>query len=166
MNAETNSGACSQYEVKLEEHLGGELSSADARNVAEHLKSCVECRGALENAAASVELLRLAERADDPGPAFARNVMARIRLDREAASVEADSKGLWQPFILLAWRLAATASLALALMLTYDFAWHAQTPQTAGTTEIRDLVTSEVDRVPANRDDVLLMVAEANHGNR
>jgi Putative zinc-finger len=167
MNADKTSGACCQYEAKLEDSLNRQLSGPDARQVTEHLGSCAACRRALEDAVASVRLLGLAEAAADPGPGFARIVMARIRSEREA-SVEA--KGLWQPFVSLAWRLAATATLALAMMMTYDYAWHARTPEpnmaSVRASETRDLFTTDADRVPVNRDDVLLMVAEANHGKQ
>jgi len=163
MNAAMDSGACPGYEAKLEDYVGRRLSNGEAQRVAEHVRSCDACATALDDAVASVRLLRLVEPVGSPGPRFARIVMARIRSEREASR---DPRGSWQPFISLAWRLAATASLALALMLTYDVVRHARTLQTAGTTEIRDLVTSEADRVPVNGDEVLLMVAETNRGKR
>jgi anti-sigma factor RsiW len=167
MNPAMDSGACSGYESRLEDYLGGQLSSSDARQVAEHLKSCGACRSALEEAAASVRLLRLAESAGDPGPRFARIVMARIRFEREALR---ETRGFWQPFVSLAWRFAATATLALAVMVTYDVARQQRTSDpnmtSARATEVRDLFTTDTDRVPVNRDDVLLMVAERDHGKR
>jgi anti-sigma factor RsiW len=165
MNAEKNRGACPRYEAKLEDYVSGQLSGLDARRVVQHLGSCAACCLALEDAVASVRLLRLAEAAGDPGPGFARMVMAHIRSECEA-SIEA--KGFWQPFVSLAWRFAATATLTLAVMVTYDVAWHARTaePNVASVRgiEMRDLFTTDADRVPVNRDDVLLMVAESNHG--
>jgi predicted anti-sigma-YlaC factor YlaD len=159
------SGACPEYEAKLEDHLNGELSGVEARNVAAHLRSCSACSGALKDAEASVRLLRMAEPAVEPGPAFARTVMARIQMER-ASSI---SLGMWQPFISFAWRLAATAALALALMVTYDVGRHQGqsdlTVASARGAEMRDLFTTDTDRVPVNRDDVLLMVAESNHAN-
>jgi anti-sigma factor RsiW len=166
MNAEANSGACSEFEARLEDYLGGQLSGATAKEVAEHLKRCDSCRAGLEDARASVRLLRFAEAAPDPGPSFPRIVMARIRTELDAAR---DPRGLWQLFVSLAWRFAATATLALALMVTYDVV-HQNQPQTNVTTarsgEVRDMFTTDADRVPTTRDDVLLMVAEKEHASR
>jgi anti-sigma factor RsiW len=166
MKAEANSGACSEYEAKLEDYLAGQLSGAGAKELAEHLKRCEPCSAALEDARASVRLLQLAEPAPDPGPAFPRIVMARIRTDLEAAR---ESRGLWQLFVSLAWRFAATATLTLVLMISYDVTQHPQPVQTNVASmrpgEVRDLFTTDADRVPATRDDVLLMVAEREHGS-
>jgi len=163
MKAEFHGEACPEYEAKLEDYLGGELSGADARELGEHLKSCGACAAALENAAASVRLLRFAEATPGPGPAFARVVMARIRSEQEALR---EPRGFWQPFVSLAWRFAATAALALALMITYDVKRRDAAPTVASVrqSEVRDLFTSEADRVPNSRDEVLIMVAEQDHG--
>jgi len=167
MNQETDRTACSAYEAKLEEYLSGQLSGADASEVAEHLRTCGACNAALEDARASVRLLSLAEASPHPGPGFARIVMARIRTELEASR----EKGLWQPFVSLAWRFAATAALGLVLMITYGMVTsHQQAPRPNASSmqsaEVRDFFTNDADRVPANRDDVLIMVAEDNHGNR
>jgi len=167
MNLETDSGACSAYEARLEDYLSGQLSGADSSEVAEHLKACGACSAALEEARASVRLLALAERSPDPGPGFARIVMVRIRTELEASR----EKGLWQPFVSLAWRFAATATLGLVLLVTYGvFASHERLARPAApsmqSAEARDFFTTDADRVPANRDDVLIMVAEDNDGNR
>lgn len=167
MNAAMGSSACPGYEARLEDYVGGQLSNAEMQQVAEHLKSCGACSAAVDDAAATVRLLRFAEPVGELGPGFARIVMARIRSEREASR---ETRGLWQPFVSLAWRLAATATLALAVMVTYDVARHGLTPEpspaSARATEVRDLFTTDADRVPVNRDDVLLMVAEADHGKR
>jgi anti-sigma factor RsiW len=166
MNAEENSRTCSKLEARLEDYLGGQLSGADAKEVAEHLKQCESCSAALEDAQASVRLLQFAERAPQPGPGFPRIVMARIRTELDAAR---DGRGVWQLFVSLAWRFAATATLTLALMVTYDVV-HRRQPQPnmtiARSGELRDMFTSDADRVPTTRDDVLLMVAEKEHANR
>jgi anti-sigma factor RsiW len=167
MNAEAKSGACLEYEAKLEDYLGGQLSGADARDLAGHLQRCEPCSAALEDARASVRLLQLAEAAPDPGPAFPRVVMARIRTELETGR---EARGLWQLFISLAWRFAATATLALVVMVTVEVAQHQRQtePNVASvhSAEVRDLFTTEAERVPSTRDDVLLMVAETEHGSR
>jgi anti-sigma factor RsiW len=167
MNAEANSGACSEYEAKLEDYLGGQLSGDDARELTEHLQLCEPCSAALEDARGSVRLLHLAEAAPDPGPGFPRVVMARIRTELETPR---ETRGLWQLFVSVAWRFAATAALALFVMVTVEVAQHQRQPQSnvasIRSSEVRDLFTTDADRVPATRDDVLLMVAETEHGNR
>lgn len=165
MHAEAGNRACAHYEARLEDHLSGRLSGTEAREVAEHLKGCSRCRAALGEATAAARLLRMVEPTSDPGPAFARLAMARIRVDLAAS----EAKGFWQPFVSLAWRFAATVAVALALMVSYDIVRpRLQTPETtvasARQVDMRDLFTSDADRVPANRDDVLIMVAEAKHG--
>jgi anti-sigma factor RsiW len=166
MKREMDSGACREYEARQEDSLSGQLSGADAEEVAEHLETCGACSAALADARASVNLLHLAEPPLDPDPGFSRIVMARIRTELNPAR---ESRGLWQPFVALAWRFAATATVALALMVTYDVVASRQQPASRNTASVqagdmRDLFTTDADRIPANRDDVLIMVAEENHG--
>jgi anti-sigma factor RsiW len=163
---EAASQACTGYEAKLEDYLGGQLFGTDAKQVAEHLKRCTGCNAALEDARASVRLLHVMDSTPDPGPAFARTSMARIRME-VAASEEA--RGFWQPFVALAWRFVATATIALAVMAGYEVVkQHNQLPEATVASvqqaDVRDLFTTDADRVPANRDDVLVMVAETEHG--
>ena len=68
----------------------------------------------------------------------------------------------------MAWRFAATATLALAVLVAYDTASHAKrTPQQAPTLEasarIPDMFSPDPARVPSSRDEVLMMVAEDEH---
>jgi anti-sigma factor RsiW len=155
---------CTKYEAVLEDYLEGALSAADARNAENHWRDCAACRDALEQATASVRLLRAAGPSDGPGPAFARVVMARIREAEQDRSAE--RAGLWQPIVSLAWRFAATAMLALGVLVTYDAGWwrHAQ-PEvtTARLIGVTDLLSPEPATPPADRDEVLMMVADNNH---
>jgi predicted anti-sigma-YlaC factor YlaD len=165
MEAKSNQAACAEFEALLEDHLTGDLSGADARKLAEHLEGCGACSIALERAAPSVQLLRSAQPAADPGPGFSRLVMARIRAEM---SRRGEQKSIWQPFVALAWRFAATATLALALLVTFDAVRHVrydrQTDLTyVPVTETRDLFPDPA-QPPANRDEVLMMVADTNHG--
>jgi anti-sigma factor RsiW len=164
MDAELEGSACLSYEARLEDYLSGDLGSADTKKVAEHLESCAGCRAALDRASASARLLRVLEPTRDPGPHFARVVMARIHTRQAPAE-----KGLWEPFISLAWRVAATAILALAVMVTYSMTSKAPSQQgvaVARLTETHDIFSSDPPNVPMTRDDVLIMVAEPNHGNQ
>jgi len=165
MEARFNQAACSEFEAVLEDHLTGDLSGADAKKLAEHLESCAVCNSALEHAAPSVQLLRSVPPSADPGPGFSRVVMAMIRAEM---SRRGEQKTIWQPFVSLAWRFAASATLALALLVTFDAVRHIQDGRQLNlayvpVTESRDLFPDPASP-PANRDEVLMMVADTNHG--
>jgi len=157
--------ACEGYEALLEDYLNGELSGADARVASEHWQNCAACRDALQNAAASLRLLRTAEPSADPGPGFAHMVMARIR----TAETEYDNAGhanFWQPFVSLGWRFVASATFAVGLLVSYN-AGLGHRLQPAGT-QVRpiqslDLFAPEPAGAPANRSEVLMMVADNSH---
>lgn len=155
--------ACPDYEARLEDFLSGELSGAEKREVADHIKSCVSCKAAMDEAQMSARLLRLMETSPDPGLAFSRIVMARIRSEEVARQ----PRGFWQPFVSLAWRFAATAALALVVMVTYDVTSHQVTTEPAGPVaqaQLRDMFTTDATSTPANRDEFLLVSAEAENG--
>lgn len=167
MEARLNQVACPEFEALLEDHLTGDLSGADAKRLAKHLENCVVCNAALEHAAPSVQLLRAVPPSADPGPGFSRVVMARIRAEM---SKRGEQKSIWQPFVSLAWRFAATATLALALLVTFDAVRHARFDRQTDlayvpVTEMRDLFPDPAGP-PANRDEVLMMVADTNHGKQ
>lgn len=170
MNTEFQGLACPEYEARLEDYLSGALTGPDARdvakNLAEHLKVCAGCRAALDAASSSARLLRWAQPTPDPGPEFTHNLMARIRAHQEQSAGE---KNLWKLFVPLAWRFAATATLALLALVAYDVRTSRNQPQPnvalvrAG--EARDIFP-DPSGLPRNRDEVLMMVAETNHGNQ
>ena len=161
--------ACAAYETLLEDYLAGGLAGAEAERATAHLKTCAACRGALDEAASSARLLKmagiLAGPAPEPGPAFARIVMARIRSAEQPSAQEAR---FWHPFVSLAWRFAATAALALAFLVTYATVWHGQAGgnnTVAIETETHDIFSPDPAQQPASRDDVLMIVAGSDHGN-
>jgi Putative zinc-finger len=163
MNEKSKSSACPEFEALLEDHLSGDLGGPEAARLSEHMKSCLGCRAAFEFAAPSARLLAVAEPTPDPGPGFARLVMSRIRTEQEDAAA---SKGIWQPFVSLAWRFAATASLAAVVLLAYDASSHRQAQEEMAVmlaNEPHDLV-SDASGPPRTRDEILLMMAESNHG--
>ena len=166
MEAEFNKPACVEFEALLEDHLTGDLGNADAARLADHLENCAACTSALEYAAPSVELLRTLSPAADPGPGFSRVMMARVRQELSKLN---EQKSVWQPFVSLAWRFAATATLALAILVTFDAVRHNQIDQSnlafARATQPRELFP-DPGRVPTNGDEVLMMVADTNHGQR
>lgn len=160
---EAGHAECERHEPLLEDFLSGELSAADAQPSIEHLEKCSNCRGALDQAVMGARLLRAAEASADPGPGFARMVMARIRTsESEKAAVRAN---FWQPFVSLGWRFAATATLAVVGLVSYNVGWgHRVQPNVAveRPTQGTDIF-SEPARVPANGDEVLMMVADNGH---
>lgn len=166
MDAEVNS-ACMEYEGRLEDYLSGQLSGADAKALADHLAQCGGCRAAVELAASGTRLLALAEPTPDPGSGFTPIAMARIRHEIAAEA----SRSFWQPFVAVAWRFAATVTVALALTLSYQAVQARRAPATetaiaqARINDMRYIFTTEQDRVPSSRDDVLIMVAETKNGN-
>ena len=52
--------------------------------------------------------------------------MARVRQELSKLNQQ---KSVWQPFVSLAWRFAATATLALAVLVTFDAVRHNQIGQ-------------------------------------
>ena len=122
MTYDYKSSACPEYEALLEDSISGEIGGADGTRLSEHLKSCSGCREAREHVALTPRLLHLAEGTADPGTGFSRDVMARIRTDRDVRS----ERGFWQPLVSMSWRFAATATLALAFLVAYDTTSHVQ----------------------------------------
>src|SRR5271169_113738 len=121
-NRENVYAACTEFEAALEDHLQGSLRGPEAASFAEHLRSCVGCRAALEDAAGSARLLAIVEPATDPGPGFSRIVMARIRQQLQSN----EGKSIWRPFVSVAWRVAASAALALVLMGSFELGRQSQ----------------------------------------
>lgn len=165
-NLGSGSTVCSSYESLLEDYLNGALSGADDKRVAEHVETCAGCREALANAEASLRLLRAAGPAEDPGPGFARVVMARIRAAEQEGVTE--GAGFWQPFVSFGWKFAVTATLALGLLVTYDAGWgkRPQPNALSARPTLRDIFVQDRVITPANGDEALMMVAETGHGNQ
>jgi anti-sigma factor RsiW len=163
---DTKGKACSQHEALLEDLVTGALHAADAQRVEAHALECAGCRQALRDARESMELLRLAQATPDPGPGFARVVMARIRQEE---SLRAEEKGgLWGATVAVASRLALSATLALGLLLAYGTLGNSGqssnlTAVEAASNSSPDLFGDPIER-PASRDAMLMMVAEPSHG--
>jgi len=161
-----NTKACGEYEARLEDYVAGESGGAAANEVVVHLKSCAGCRAAFDAAAASTRFLRVAtplmDRAVDPGPGFARLVMARIRTEANQRA----QKSIWRPVVTFAWRFAMSATVALALLIAYASQQPGQTTNDLAQMRSGDLMSDPSDPVgpPTSRDDVLRMVADTDHG--
>ena len=161
---ENNYVACPRYEAALEDKLQGTLRGPDAAMLAEHLATCAGCRAALEDAAVSARLLAIAEPARDPGVGFSRVVMARIRQELQTS----ESKSIWRPVVSVAWRFAASAAFALVLLASFDLGRHSQfvSDQSVVAENRMPEIVPERPSLPANRDDVLLMLADTSHGKQ
>jgi len=160
--------ACTKYEAVLEDYLEGALGAVESRAAEAHWRDCAGCRAALNQASASVRLLRFAGPAAGPGPAFARTVMARIRAAEAELAQTSERFGFWQPLVRFGWRFAATATVLLGVLVTYDAGWgrHSQRhPAGTAITGASDIFAPDPGNPPANRDEVLMMVADTNHGN-
>jgi len=94
-------------------------------------------------------------------PAFFRRMWAAIR----AAEAERAAQGVfWKPLEILARRLSWSAAVALALLAVCLFTFNPprEVPQVSRQTEIREIFPEPPQ--PANRDEVLLALAENVHG--
>lgn len=163
-NAKGNYAACTQYEAMLEDQLQGVLRGPEAAMLAEHLATCAGCRAALEDAAVSARLLAIAEPAPDPGAGFSRMVMARIRQELQTS----EGRSIWRPVVSVAWRVAASAAFALVLLVSFDLGRHSQfvSDQSVIAENRMPEIVPERPSLPANRDDVLLMMADTSHGKQ
>jgi anti-sigma factor RsiW len=159
MDGDRNS--CAEWEVLLEGFLDGGLSRHAADEVSAHLGRCAACRDALDAARASARLLRAGcEPTQDPGPVFARRVMALIR------EKETQGAKFLKPLEVLAWRLALSASLVVALLIGYGLRPRtgAQTVVTSARQAVNDEIFPDPDQQPTSRDEVLLEIAQTSHG--
>ena len=164
LNAEYRTAACSQYEAALEDYVNGEFADGETAKLQEHLKTCAGCAEALAEAQVAARLLRAAEPTADPGAGFSRVVMARIRGEMETL----EEKSIWRPFVSLAWKLSATAALALALLVTFevkhrDNRLDQDELAIMAANDTPELLSDEA-RLPSNRDETLILMAEEGHG--
>jgi anti-sigma factor RsiW len=164
MGEKKTSAACHRKKALLEDFLGGRLSGTEAERLTTHLQSCTACRGALEEARRSTLLLRVGlVPAQDPGPFFATRVMALIRAEEGRRAL---SGAIWRPLETLAWRLALTAAMALAFLVGYGVrSTLSQSPEVQVTRQPdTPEIFPEPVRQPLDRDEMLMAIAEKNHG--
>jgi len=158
--------ACAKYESVLEDYFEGVLDAAGAEAARRHLKDCEGCSAALDRATDSVRLLQILEPSHAPDATFTRNVMERIRLTERERNAE--RAGFWQPVVALGWRFAATATLAVGVLLTCDIGWthYARLNIPSARSVEGNLFAPEPARAPATGDEVLMMVAETGHAKQ
>jgi len=156
---------CSAYEVLLEDYLSGELAEPDRERVAAHISSCPACTEALNLATIGRRLLHnTSEPSVEPGPFFARKVMAAIQsAEKEAA----ERASFWKPLEVLALRAAWSASAALVLLLTYGAI--SGIPSRPPVAEMRPADPAGLFPDPVNQalnpEDVLTYAGDTNNGN-
>lgn len=164
---EDNHGrACPEFEALLEDLLDGSLESVEKERVSRHVQECSGCSLAFESAAQVSQFLRrsLALDGENPDAAFARRTIAAIRVEEKEI---AEENSFWRPMQVLAWRLAASAALAVALLFAYARFLPAPPPP---ATQIIAQQTSDLELIPdpavrpLNGDEVLLMGSVSNYG--
>lgn len=163
-NEQPKMTGCEKFEAVLEDYASGDLPSRDAQPLTAHLEACGECREALEDARLSGRLVTVFSEAIDPGPGFTRRVMAQI--DAAERWVR-EQKSFWRPIEAWSWRLALSASLALALLFTYGLRSNAPAavPEVPATLapQTDDAYTVPVSASPSSSDEVLMAIAERHH---
>ena len=151
---------CENFDLLLEDYVNGELSRSDAERLTAHLDACGNCRAALDDARVASRLVSTFEAVPDPGPGFARMVMARINVAERWIK---EQRSFWRPFEALAWRLAFSAVLALAFLFAYGIRVSHQTTVVNVTTfsaQQPDVFTTPLSTSPSNSDEVLVAIAE------
>lgn len=166
MKDKDTENACAEFEELLETYLTGGLELEKAERVAEHLAKCAPCRDALEEARLSGKLIRLAfEPAEEPGPAFTRLTMAKVRA---AAKGQSEQTRFWHPLEALALRLVFSAAIAVALLFAYSMRTNslAYPPATVTVASSARDIFPDLAAQPASGDEVLMAIAEREHGNK
>ena len=157
---------CSKVEPFLDDYSRGELPRATAERLAAHLEMCGGCREALDDLRISAKLVGATfEETVDPGPGFARLVMARINTAEHWLQ---EQRSFWRPIEALSLRLVFSAVLVLALLFAYDLG---RSPVVTPTAPSAVLVpqadafaqAASFSPSPSNSDEVLMAIAERHH---
>ncbi|HEV2314587.1 MAG TPA: zf-HC2 domain-containing protein [Candidatus Acidoferrales bacterium] len=154
---------CEKFEAWLEDYSSGELPRRDAKRLTAHLESCHECREALEDARLSGRLVAVFSEAVDLGPGFTQRVMAQIHV---AERWVREQRSFWRPIEAWSWRLALSASLALALLFTYGLRSNTPVaaPEPSGVLVPQtDAFAVPISAPPSTGDEVLMAIAEKHH---
>jgi hypothetical protein len=146
------SSDCARFRDLLE--AGGRRTLPVA--LREHAAECPEYEAAVEELAASRELLSLLPRQAEVGPWFAPRVMAAIRARESDLRRSVDA---WIIVPKLARKLTWLSALALVLASTWLFGGPAATTWKPAATDITGEPVHEY-AAPVNNDDLLLSLAE------
>ncbi len=155
---------CRSYRARMEDCLAEDRELIDADPaLAEHLRSCDECREAFDDGLLAGRIVRNAcEPPAEMSGAFVTRVMAGIR---EEEARRAAAGAIWRPIELLASRFALAASVLLLAASFYlvEFAPPFQVPATTSQTEVVGLMP-EPPAQPSNQDEVLMSLVEMENG--
>jgi anti-sigma factor RsiW len=165
MEHRSGTKACGEFEAQLEDLLEGRAEGSDALSESNHLQECPACRQAFESASKISTFLRNAlEPAKEPDPGFARRTIAAIRAEERALEEE---KSFWRPLEVLAWRVALSAALAVALLVVYarsaPVVYSPQAQVMARETSEPELF-NDPGRTPITGDDVFMLTTDTSHG--
>jgi anti-sigma factor RsiW len=158
------SRGCADFRTLLEGFSRGELTRESTAAIERHVAECVWCRESVNDAKACSAMMRDGyPPIPEPGPRFTQEVMAQVREMEECRGRE---RIAWRPLQLLAGRLALSAALALGVLLAYVFRPGFALPPTAlgGTLSVTTEIVGDAVQQPASGDDVLLAIAERDHG--
>jgi hypothetical protein len=144
----SNRSECDRFRESLEEAVPTTLRG--------HAAECRDCQAAVEELAASRELLSALPKQAQVGPWFAPRVMAAIRARESESRRSGDA---WTVVPKLARRLTWVSALALLLAGSWLFGWTASTPLKPVATDITGEPVPDY-AAPANNDDMLLSLAE------
>ncbi len=153
--------ACESYEARLEDYLH-DPQGPGVSQLAAHLERCAACRDALEVARLAGPLLREGlEPAGDMSGALMTRVLANIRAEEQRLA----ARDLSRPLEALATRLALTAAAALLVLgvFLYEYGSAPWLGSRNTQTELSELAPEPAAQ-PADKDQVLLTLAENNHG--
>lgn len=158
---------CRKFEPLLEDYLRGRSPRSTADLLDSHLESCANCRDAMDDLRISTRLVSGAfEPAVDPGPGFARTVMARINIAEQWIQEQAS---FWRPIEALSLRLVFSAALALIFLFAYSLrvrnAPVAPQPEPSAifSQQTEAFQPASFSPSPSNNDEVLMAIAERNH---
>jgi anti-sigma factor RsiW len=158
---------CKKFEPLLDNYLRGKVPPSVAESVDSHLESCANCREALGDLRISSRLVSGAfEPAADPGPGFARVVMARINTAEEWIQEQVN---FWRPIEALSLRIVFSAALVLIFLFAYGLqirnAPVAAQPEPSAifTPQTQAFQTASFSPSPSNNDEVLMAIAERHN---
>lgn len=158
-----NMRGCGKFDGLLEDYLGGDLPRLAADRLSAHLGECLDCKQALDDAHLSARLVSVFDPAVEPGPSFTHLVMAQVD---GAESQVRQQRSFWRPLEAMAWRLAFSAALVLALLFTYGLRANVPAPEPTVATALgqqSDVFTVPARAVPSSGDQVLMAIAEKHH---